>query len=148
MYDRLLSYLRQHFQHDELPYNDPWGCMESFGNEPNALLYAQLFCPKFVEIDGSVLLDDSCGRADSLRAAKATARDFEQALNSFNWLEVPYLFGDRTGSDEGQLLLAEFVAELWRARLHYLYQPRKFEVVVETAEQTDDVVHVSFREIR
>jgi hypothetical protein len=152
MYDRLLAHLAKHFSRDYTANWDQWGYMHHQGSEPNALLYVPLFCPKFVEVDGSVLLDGPIRAADcedlaeSFRQAKAASKSLADAERGFTWLELPYLFSDRSGDDEDNILLCEFVAEIWRARLHYLYHPRKFEVSVEIPD--DDDAHVSFREIR
>jgi hypothetical protein len=152
--DRLLAVLKKNFHQDFMTNWESFDYMYYFGSEPNALLYVPLFLQKFVEVDGSVLLDtgifpaDDKDVADSFRKAKANGGNLEEIERSFNWMELLYSFNDPSGGEEEDILLGECVAEAWRARLHYLYHPRKFEVTVETPEQTGDVVHVRFREIR
>ena len=129
-----------------------WRYMHDHGSAADALLYATLFVPKFVEIEGTVYIDrDDPELEQGIRGAKAAGRvipeeDFEHG--SWNYLEIPYAFGDRKGSDEDDELLANFVAEAWRARLHYRFAPRKFEVRVLPPEETKDCWYVQFAEIK
>jgi hypothetical protein len=156
IHDRLLAMLGEVFPDtfpgQELGLDGLWAYVRARGSEPYALVYAQLFCPRFVEVDGSVLLDGPIKVSDDLAAdfrdAKAVRGSVAKAEESINWIEVPYLFNDRSGPDEGSLLLGQFIAELWRARLNDLYAPRKFEAAALSPEETNDVVHVRFREIR
>jgi hypothetical protein len=152
MYRKLTSLLRQQFHPVEgTTRHDLWDFLHQFGNAINALLYAPLFCPEFIEVDGSILLNRMGSNIeerflDTKRTSKLSLAEIE---SSFNFLEVSYAFADRTRSSNGEgTLLAEFIAESWRARLMYLYSPRRFEVSVLLPEQTGEVAEVHFFGLR
>lgn len=69
---------------------------------------------------------------------------------SFNLVFIRRIFGPdrRDATDEEERLLAETVAEAWRAWLHWRYQGRRFVVEVLGAEETGDVIGVTFYEDR
>jgi hypothetical protein len=151
-YQKLISLLRRLFHPVEgATPHDLWDFLHQFGNSVDALLYVQLFCPEFVEVDGSVLLNPMGSNTEKrfLEAKRTSKLDRAEIESSFNILEVSYAFADRSRSSNGEgTLLAEFVAETWRARLNYLYSPRNFEVFVLLPEQTGGVAEVRFFELR
>jgi hypothetical protein len=145
MYGRLVATLRQNFPTDEgsSPHN-AWDFIHEFGSVDDVLLYAQLFCPEFTEVDGSILLKRVGDNVEKrFLDAKASGRMPLQELEaSFNILEVPYIFSCRQSSDEEIALLAKFLVEAWRARLRYLYEPRKFNVSVVNPDENIGIVTV------
>jgi len=122
-----------------------------YGNVQSALLYARLFVPEFKLVAGRVILDDG-------NAPEAYAKAITESLSgevdpdSFNWIEVFYLFAESdTGIDphhyDDDHVLAELIAEAWRGRLLSLFPDRKFVVEVMSPDVTGSVVGVGFREI-
>lgn len=84
--------------------------LHEFGSVQSALLYAVLYAPTLCELDGSVLLSlagsDVCERfSDKKKEWKGALADLEA---SFNMVEVPYLFSDRSSTTAEDALLAEF----------------------------------------
>jgi hypothetical protein len=151
MNDRLSECLRRHFHPAEgtLPH-DEWDFMHQFGNLVDALLYAPLFRPEFVEIDGSVLLGLFGCRSESFVESKRDgAMTLQELERSFNLLEIPYTFSNTgRGGDDDARLLAQFVADCWRAHLTFLHPSRKFEVSILPPDETGSVIAVQFCEIR
>jgi hypothetical protein len=152
MYTELIDVLKRCYPvtEGEIPHNQ-WDVMHQFGNAAEALLYVPLFCPEFVEVEGSVLLNRRGTDLEKrfLMAKRAGRHNLSELESSFNFLEVPYAFSNGRYIDaQGDDLLATFVAETWRARLKLLYDARKFEVGVLPPEQTGSVIGVHFFEIR
>src|SRR3981189_878794 len=115
MHRKLTSLLRQQFHPGEgTTPHDLWDFLHQFGNAINALLHAALFCPEFIEIDGSILLNRMGSNIeerflDVKRTSKLSLAEIE---SSFNFLEVSYAFADGTRSSNGEgTLLAEFIAD-------------------------------------
>lgn len=101
--------------------------------------------PELVEIQGNVLLS---WHADTAAEAIATSHDKKDTVASFNWIEVGYIFENRTSIDDhGDSILAEAIRESWEAHLLRLYPERRFDVRVLTPEETGSTVGVGFREI-
>src|SRR6266404_9379067 len=123
MHRRLTSLLRQHFHPVEgTAPHDLWDFLHQFGDQMSALLCAPLFCPEFIEGDGSILLNRMGPNIEErFLGAKGTSKlSLAEIESSFNFLEVSYAFADRSRSSNGEgTLLAEFIAESWRARLMY-----------------------------
>jgi hypothetical protein len=126
------------------------------GSTLGALTYSVLFAPAFVEIEGFVFITDltpgPAGGAEEiavqLRAARAKSdEDLRNLLASYNWMEVPYLFGNNRGSDLEVSTLARAVADAWRARLRGLYPDRHFEVRVVPEGETGGEIGVGFVEL-
>jgi hypothetical protein len=74
--DALLMYLRRRFA--EVPTAEMWDgydFVHSCGNVPTALLYAHLFMPEFVEVEGQVFLRDRLdpSRIPDLKSSMAEA---------------------------------------------------------------------------
>src|SRR4029077_3728232 len=124
--------------------------LHAFGSAHAALLYAVLFVPQFIEIEGSILLKDFGKRsfeleeiAKRVRVARGKSPDALKAcVNSYNWIELPYAFRDVSATDDEYTGLAEFLAEAWRARLQPVYPSRPFVVRVLPPEETGSVVGV------
>jgi hypothetical protein len=151
MHRQLGEHLRRHFHPAEGV--EPYGVSDfthQFGNAVDALLYVPLFCPKFFEVEGSVLLYQGTDLAkrfiDAKRASKMSLQDLER---SFNSLEVSYAFSNTpAGTDGDDDLLARFVAESWRGRLALLYPSRRFEVSILSANESGSVTAIHFCELR
>src|SRR5258708_22446576 len=95
MDDNLISLLRRRFHPVEgTAPHDLWDFLHQFGNAGDALLYAPLFCPRFIEIDGSILLDRMGPDIEKrfLDAKKASKLKLGEIESSFNVLEVSYAF--------------------------------------------------------
>ena len=125
------------------------------GSIPDALVYAVLFAPSFVEIEGLVFLadlgpdsEDWTKIVENVQAARARSiKDLEQLLKGYNWIEVPFLFMNRQGSEAEEATLALAVADAWQARLRGLYPKRSFEVRVLPESETGGSVGVGFVEL-
>jgi hypothetical protein len=134
----------------------PWGsadCLHCFGGSAGALLYAALFVPELVEVEGCVFLKDlgvkPAGGWDEVaagtRAARAESPErLRRYVDSFNWVELPHLFASRDGSDGEDELLAEVLAQAWRGRLKDLFPDRRFKVRVIPAEETGYALVLGF----
>jgi hypothetical protein len=152
IHEKLIPVLREklHPVEGATPH-DLWDYLHAFGKAADALLYAQLFCPQFIDVDGTVLLYQIPDTEQRYRAAKVAATLSSQEIEeSFNFVEVPYLFANGNDASNGEVdLLAEFIAEAWRGRLAYLYSSRKFEVyVVPSAQAYSGGAEVRFFELR
>lgn len=131
------------------PADDVEAIMYRCGSVEEALLYTALFVPEFIEVDGSVLLCLQLDSAEQFRTAKQKNDvPLAELEESFNWVEIPFLFVDEKSSDEHDRLLAEVVAEAWRGRLKHLFPERRFIVELMLPEKTGTVLSVGFREIR
>lgn len=127
--------------------------LHGFGTLHGALLYAALFAPTFIEVEGCIFLaefaqppgEELAGKIRAARTQSASA--LAQFLDSCNWLEVPYLFADRRGSDEEVDTLAHAIADAWRLRLRGCYPNRQFEVRVLPASETGGTIGVGFIEL-
>lgn len=144
MFRMLERHLRGHFPMS--PPNPDYlskQILDTYGSARIALLYASLFVPELIEVDGSVFLAEGYPEeSDQLRAGiqkycpdenTSERTKFEDIVN---YVEVAYLFTDRIGTDEEIDLLAEFVADAWRGRLALKFPGRKFRVYVESADLT------------
>jgi hypothetical protein len=128
--------------------------LHGFGSVRAALLHSALFLPELVEVDGLVFLKtffpgvwDEAKLAAEVRARRASPDELLQFMRGFNWVEVPYLFADRSGSDEEDAALARLMAEAWRARLKDLFPKRRFDVRLLSPEETGSVIGVGFEEL-
>ena len=130
--------------------------LHELGSVRDALVCSILFAPNFVEVEGFIFLAElaptSFGSfeelAASIRVAQGKGGDsLTRLLESCNWLEVPYLFADRQGSDEEVVLLAHVVADAWRHRLRGLYPDRSFDVRVLPPGETGGTIGVGFVEV-
>ena len=154
---RVLAPLEQrHGGGDRPAYRwDPADFLHGFGTVSGAILYAALFVPEFVEVEGRVFLKGLGVRppggweavAGRVRQARATS---PQALRVFletcNWVEIPYLFGPRDAGDDECAALAALTADAWRARLLDRFADRRFTVRVLGPEESGGVVSVGFVE--
>ena len=130
--------------------------LHKFGNERDALLYALVFVPDFVEVEGSILhANFTLNRAafpESFINKKLENRwPLWELERSFNYVETSHMFGTRNIreiEDKSDLLFAQFVAQAWSGRLCFLYPTRRFVVSVIGPEDSGDAYAVSFYEER
>jgi len=123
----------------------------AFGSPLEALMYSGLFWPELVEIDGMVFLKGTIEDEEDRRRLKEVFEqhngDIAKTEEDFNLVEVPSdFFGRGAGktTEEEDHLLAERLAEMWRARLNLLYPGREFVVEVLKPEETGGEVGIVF----
>lgn len=134
----------------------PSNLMHALGGIRGALVYAPLFVPEFIEIEGCVFLKDlGVSPAGSnlerysrqVREARATSAAALQAfLSSCNWVEIVYLFSDRGCSGEEEAALADAIVKSWSARLSDCFPARSFQVRLINPEESGTVLSVGFEE--
>ena len=141
--DNKLKALRAAFgllNHSNLDSDD---FLFTYGNAKDALLYASLFLPETIEVEGTVLLKLTSGYDEAkqrflARKQERTEEERIAAEQSFNYIELPYIFGDISVvfADEVYYALAEQIEKAWRAWLPYYYPGRNFEIA--TSYRADD----------
>lgn len=120
------------------------------GSPLQALLYAGLFWPDFVEIDGMVFLSDMVSTAEALGRVKASLASSGQnraaVEAAFNVIEVPTLFGRHIGdtTDDEDRELCGLLAVVWRYRLLQLFPERTFVVQVLSCAETGGEIGLQF----
>lgn len=123
----------------------------SYGASRDALSYARLFSPDFVEVEGSVLLASfkDINSPQQFREAKRTeATTLTDLEENFNWIEPSYVLADRPKTDREEELLCRFIASSWDAYLKARFPERTFAVRLIPAEETGDTLGVGFSEVR
>lgn len=143
--NKLLRRLREAFPGEDNEGFGPFDLVHKFGRPQLALLYSELFWPEFRRIEGMTFLasavedDADVGR---VREALARLNDPQKVERSFNFVEVPSLFGGAKGesTDEEDILLAERLRDMWDARLSSLFPQSEFEVrVIEASDEGEEV---------
>lgn len=128
----------------------------AFGNVQDALLYSALFAPELVEVEGCVFLKKFGAQlqggwseiAAGIRAARETSiEELKRYVDSFNWVEIAYLFADERGSEQEHEVLAQVVAQAWRAWLQDQFPDRRFVVRILSPAETGGVVGVGFEQL-
>ena len=151
MSDRLVKSLRAKFpMYPPHPGYSALQIMHTYGSARNALLYAALFVPELIEIDGSVFLNtgEPDFAADMKRGVAKWNKPREELEELVSMAEVHYLFTDRRVDAEETDLLTEFIAQAWRGQLALQFPGRKFRVWIDPEEISGDVPVVRFCEIR
>jgi hypothetical protein len=125
--------------------------LAAFGSPLDALTYAQLFWPDFVQVEGMVLLAQSTqGEQDSEKVRETLVRhagDRRRTEEEFNLVEIPSgVFTANLGetTDDQDRWLAETLASMWEARLRSRFPERSFTVRVFSPSETGGEVAVSF----
>jgi len=142
--DELIERLREKRDGDTTGW-DVLDFIHASGSCLDALLYGRLFWPKFVEFASMVFLKETTFAAsDQARVRDALVRygnDRKRTEESFNFTEVPHLFGTRIdeAGDVEYLALAMLLAETWRARLRDSFPSRRCEVAVLPADNGTEV---------
>jgi len=131
---------------------DEFDYVHLFGRAQQALLLAAIFVPKFIEFQGSVFLAQAAreGSLGHFQASIASSSMTLEALEaSFNRIEVPYLFptSGQDVPDSEWTVLAELIAQSWRAHLAINYPSRSFMVSVAPAAGEEEIT-VGFFEVR
>jgi len=127
----------------ENTFDDSLDFIHAIGNPIDALLYYEAFCPRFVELEGCIKLNPSKGiegkkEKDEIlelinryKKGEMKKEELSQAIYSYNFEEVLFMFNDRDCSEKAIYYLAQLMAESWRAQLAYKFPQYSFEVVVE-----------------
>ncbi|MCP3995500.1 MAG: hypothetical protein GY722_10605 [bacterium] len=119
--------------------------IHKFGSPLTALLYSELFWPEFVEFEDMVFLasdvEDDHDRDRIMAALEHYDGDKQKTEGSFNYVEVPLLFGNRIGesSDIEDRLLTARIAAMWRARLAEQFPGRIFKVAIAEPGDSGEV---------
>jgi hypothetical protein len=126
------------------------------GSVQAALSYIALFMPRFAEIEGEIFFEDlgveaqggRDGLAEKVRQLEAQSpQALAHFVNGCNWLELPYVFRDASGTDEAYRLLATLLAEAWSSRLRSLFPNRTFRTRVIEPEETGSVIGIGFEKL-
>lgn len=126
------------------------------GTAAGALLYSTAFCPPPEEVDGLVFikLQEAYGEGEKAcqirRHLREVSGDTREVQRSFNLVEPLRLFSvdQPEVTDEEERLLAETLAEAWRAWLHWRYPGRRFVVELVGRDETGGEIGVTFYETR
>lgn len=123
-------------------------CVNTFADPAQVLLAYTVFNPEFTEVNGEPVLGPlSDLQVESIEELMGTS-SASDVLDSFRWLEVPYLFNDRSRLSEIQdNLLANLMVVSWKSKLISEYPDRKWNVRILSANETGSVVAVGFKEI-
>jgi len=138
---------------------EPWDCadyLHAFGNVGDALLYSTLFVPEFIEVEGCILLKELGVQPEggwtevtaAIRRARETSTDaLKRYVDSSNWVEVPCLAADASAASEEEIeVLAEVIAQAWRARLRDCFPDRRFTVRIFDPAETGSVIGIGFEQ--
>jgi hypothetical protein len=130
----LVNRLRRMFSHRDTTGFNVFDFLYVEGSPILALWYSRLFWPNFVEYDGMIFLAETIeDEEDQQRVRDAHerfGRDPSQTEKSFNFVELPRLFGQQAdqATDEEYGLLADRLVEMWRCRLSLVFPERNFVV--------------------
>lgn len=121
-----------------------------YGKAEEALLYAALFSPIFNEF-GSLIIVDS-GRVkneveekiDNCRFLGWTDREIEQ---SFNLIEVGYLFSNRDSSDLLDRALALAMIECWSNALRNRFPQKNFRFEIFDGQESGGAISFVFFQV-
>ena len=147
---KLLAILRTaQRDHDTTGFNE-FDFIHAFGSGREALLYARLFWPQFVEYKDMVFLSSTAGDPEDKRrideALRSYGGDRVKTEESFNVVEIPILFGRRIAetNEEEDRLLAELIMEAWHGRLRFLHPNRDFQTRILEPDDTGGEIAVLF----
>lgn len=123
----------------------------AFGSPFDALLYAHLFWPEFIEVEGMILRKEMVEDAEDIVKVKEAIQRFEgdrrKVERSYNLVEIPSgIFSQRIEdtSDVEDHQLACILAGMWKARLQQLYPERTFEMIILMPDETGGEIAVTF----
>ncbi len=113
----------------------PHDYMVAHGSARCAILYAPLFVPRFVEVEGAVFLSDVLPEGSDLKEFEHNIRAYRSDLparlksfvDSYNWFELPYEFTDRTSTPEEHDALAEHFSEIALWSTFIAAEPKEIE---------------------
>lgn len=125
--------------------------LSMFGQARHLLLSLQIICPRTVEYRGAIFLRNftfNQAKIDTFIGDKELTAEFLSRLEwEFNYVEIDFLFATAEGrfeSYDADGVLAERLAEAWRAWLPHEAPPRRFRVEVLPPEATGDTYAVRF----
>src|SRR5712671_3849233 len=86
--------------------------------------------------------------AATIKRARETSTDaLKRRVDSSNWVEVPYLVTDTSATSEEEIeVLAEVIAQAWRARLRDCFPDRRFTVRIFDPAETGSVIGIGFEQ--
>jgi hypothetical protein len=159
MREKLLTALRRLYPFEDLDSglknpllaNPVW----VHGTEREALLYALLYVPEFVEVEGSILqiafpINPDTFPQSFIDAKKEKKWPLNQLEDSFNRVDTSYACRNVPRANnitaEDDELFAECIAEAWRGRLALLYPKRRFKVSMFAEDGSG--YSVTFHEVR
>jgi hypothetical protein len=152
--NEVILHLRENHQGSNTQSFDLSDFAFAFGNPLDALMYAKLCWPNFVEFSDMIFHSDVLNSNDDReRAAQMLAQANSRAdvEKSFNQFEVPSsFFGKHAGdsSDTEDLYLAELICEMWQARVTTLFPERNVRVICTVAEGEEPSISVFQDETR
>ena len=153
--DPLIPLLKTQFASHDTSNFSVLDFVGAFGSPVEALAYSRLFWPDFVEYQGMTFrkdaLEDESDRQRVLEALVQYDQDRTRTEQSFNLTEVPSTLFTRRASestDDIDLLLANQLAEMWRARLHLLFPHLRFVVEVLSPKESGGEIALWFYRIR
>lgn len=121
------------------------------GSPLHALMYARLFWPDFVELDGMVfrqeVMADDLDYANARRMLSDVGGDREQLEKILNLTEIPSAIFSKAvleSTDEEDRMLAKYLCEMWSARLAQVFPDRSFLVELVEPEDTGGEIGVVF----
>lgn len=120
---------------------------EFVGNAEEALLYASLFNPLTIVIDGLVFLKNQINlnnlneRVSHCRSSGWSEDEIER---SFNFVEVGYMFNDRETDEAIDGILADCLRDTWELVLNARYPERRFDVTVIGEEDSGSITSLTF----
>ena len=125
----------------------------AFGSVLEAMSYAKLFWPDYVQVDGAILrsdiVDDDVDVSKVRQALCESNFDLQRTECSFNRLYIPEdIFGARAGesSDEIDVQFAHVLVEMWEARLKQMYPQYQFSVDLDS--DSDGAMSITFFRVR
>lgn len=122
---------RQHAGMNATGFN-PLDFIHAIGSPLEALLYGRLLWPEFTELEDMVFLRETLEDEDERDRVQRVLRKYEndrsRTERECNLVELPYLFGNRSGEldAEGYDFLANLLMDTWRWRLGALFPSRQF----------------------
>ena len=115
--------------------------IHAVGSPLDALLYAKLFWPDFVEFEEMVFFKNHVedeGDRDRVRKALTTGKLTKcEVEKQFNLVEIPYLFGSKIGESDDNLdvSLSRFLTLTWESKLKMQFPSRNIIVELDTPEE-------------
>jgi hypothetical protein len=147
--NQLLPILLRHFE-DKGNF-DVEDLIFAYGDPRQALLLFRVFWPEFVKVGDFVVLksmiDNQDGPDTLMTLLEQRPEETKQTLSGYRWVEVPYIFNsDGNFNDEEYYILAELMAETWKASLASQFPEQRWKTRVLEPNETSDVLGVSFEE--
>ena len=91
--------------------------------------------------------EDSTLTPKRVRSARGQSPEtLRRCVRSYNWIELPYVFQDVSGTEEEYAGLAVVLVEAWQARLQRAYPNRRFVIRVLSPAETGSVFGIGIEE--